>query len=195
MDFQTLKLRLTGTCPLILHNGHLADPTNEYVRQMKPLVKKRNKTDADYEDLKKLEWLGGLYTDEKGRISVPADMVLGAVIGGARKSKRGKQAEAAILCPEEDRFFPLLFDGQKQDRDSLYASGKHCDYRSVVIGKARTMRARPFFDAWSLIVKFKVDCTVINLDEVVSAMEAAGHVVGMGDYRPRYGRFSVERVN
>ena len=44
---ETLKIRLIGETPLMIHNNRLANPLNEYSRELKKLTKKRDKTDAD----------------------------------------------------------------------------------------------------------------------------------------------------
>lgn len=191
MGLQTLKIKLTGTRPLLMHNGQLADPTNKHTRAIKPIAGKRGKTEADYEELRKLEWLGGLYTDSKGRIAITEDMILGALIEGARKQKKGKQCESGVLCSEP--FFQLRHKGPV-DPLEMFESGKFCDYRGVVVGQARTMRARPRFDVWTADVSLLVDDSTVNVSDVMEAMTTAGRLIGMGDFRPRFGRFDVEKV-
>ena len=64
---KTMKIKITGIRPLILHNGLLADPTNPIVLQQKAITaKKAKKTDADNLELARLEWFGGLYLSEAG---------------------------------------------------------------------------------------------------------------------------------
>lgn len=191
MEQATLKLRLIGTRPLLMHNGQLADPTNPNTRAIKPVAKKREKTEADFEQLKKLEWIGGLYRDSEGRISLTEDMVLGAAIEGAKKVKKGKQMKAGLFSPKTH--FPLEFKGPK-DVLELYETGNFCDYRSVVIGQARTMRARPRFAEWSASIELVVETGVVNPNDVVEAFELAGRFIGLGDFRPRFGRFEVKKA-
>jgi hypothetical protein len=88
-------------------------------------------------------------------------------------------------------YFPLEYSGPL-DPLELFATGEFCDYRPVVIGQARTMRARPRFDHWGVIVELLVETSTINTREVIDALEIAGQVIGLGDFRPRYGRFSVD---
>jgi hypothetical protein len=38
-----------------------------------------------------------------------------------------------------------------------------------------------------------VDTRVIDIDDVQTAVENAGRLKGLGDYRPRYGRFEVAK--
>ncbi len=174
-----------------MHNGRLADPTNEFARGLKALTGQRNKTETTHGEIKKLEWLAGLYTDRQGRVAVTEDMVLGAGIKGAKSMKKGEAMKAAVLGAEP--FFPLEFDGPL-DLTELYETGRFIDYRGVVIQRARTMRARPRFDDWKLTVTLLVDEDAINPREVLAAYQYAGRLVGIGDFRPRFGRFEVELI-
>jgi hypothetical protein len=51
----TLKVQLRGASPMLLHNGRTANPLDKFARQLKAVSKKRNKTDADYEEMAKIE--------------------------------------------------------------------------------------------------------------------------------------------
>ena len=51
MVYQTLRFKFISVAPLLCHNGQLADPLNDLVRQMKKISGKREKTDADLEEL------------------------------------------------------------------------------------------------------------------------------------------------
>ncbi len=68
------------------------------------------------------------------------------------------------------------------------------DERSVVIQRARVLAWRPRFDEWS--VKFKIEIIdddnipVSTLNEILAH---AGMRKGIGDYRPRYGRYMVTK--
>jgi len=187
----TLKFRLTGIRPLLMHNARLSDPTDELVREIKVITGNRKKTEADLEQLKWLEWFGGLYLDEDGKIALPADVALAAVIEGARKRKEGKNAQAGIF--ETAPFFALKHDGSN-DPAELRGNKRFCDYRSVRNQQNRVMRARPIFRNWSVEVGFLVNPEVINPRAVAEAIEIAGERIGLGDYRPRYGRFTVEKL-
>jgi hypothetical protein len=189
MGLKTLHATLTGIRPLLLHNGQLADPTNEHTKALREVTSKRKKTDADHIEIKRLEWLGCLYRDEQGQVAVSEDMLLGCVSAGARAAKKGKQAQAALLGAQP--FFALKYKGPT-DLTELFNTGKFCDYRLVVIDRKRIMRARPRFNQWGLDAELLYDDSLLNRDDVVTALTVAGATVGMGDFRPRFGRFTVE---
>lgn len=188
---ETIRLRLTGTRALLMHNCRLADPRNPVARAIKELTRNRQKTDSTYEEIEKLEWLGSLYQDDEGRVVVTEDMILGAGINGAKKMKAGPAMKAAVLGTQP--FYPLIYDGPREALE-LYESGKFIDYRGVVVQRNRTMRARPRFNDWSVEAELMVDEEQINVKDVVRAYELAGRMHGLGDFRPRFGRFEVEQL-
>lgn len=134
-----------------------------------------------------------MYTDENGAPAVPVDWILAVLLAGAKKSKQGPLAKAGIFSGVED-FFPLDYDGPK-DIEALWAAEKYCDYRGVSVNRAKVMRARPVFPGWSLTFSVQYDPDTIDGDAIETALEKAGQLLGMGDYRPRFGRFVVKEVS
>jgi hypothetical protein len=51
------------------------------------------------------------------------------------------------------------------------------------------MRTRPMFRDWSVEVDCEVDGGLLNVETLQSIATDAGNMVGIGDHRPRYGRF------
>jgi hypothetical protein len=88
--YKLLSLTIVGTAPLVMHNGQTADPLNKYAKMLKAVSSKRKKTEADYEELARIEFFAGLYMDQN-EPAIPARLLEAAVVEGARKSKSGKQ--------------------------------------------------------------------------------------------------------
>ncbi len=130
-----------------------------------------------------------MYTDQ-GVPAVPVDWILATILGGAKKSKQGPLVKAGLFAGIE-AYFPLVFPGPKTI-DELWADGRFCDYRGVAVGQAKIMRARPIFPGWSLSFSLPYDPDTVDGTVVETALEKAGKLLGMGDYRPRFGRFEVE---
>lgn len=185
-----VKANLTGISPLMLHNGQLADPQNKWSREMKAVSGKRKKTDDDLAEMRRLEWFGGLVLDEKGRPCITGEMLIGAWRDGGRKLKLGKDVVAGVW-PECS--FPIEYEGPK-DMKKLYADERFVDVRGVKVGQSRVMRCRPIFRAWSVTIECEIDPEVIDVDPALQALEVAGARIGLGDFRPRFGRFLVERL-
>ena len=53
----TVQIRFQGVSPLLCHNGQTADPRNAYSKAIKAISGKRKKTDSDYDEMARLEWL------------------------------------------------------------------------------------------------------------------------------------------
>jgi hypothetical protein len=186
-----IRFKIEGAAPLLMHNGQLADPGNQWAKALKNVSSKRNKTDDDFAEMARTEWLGGLYLDESGAIAIPADVLLGCVLKGGKQFKLGPKINAGVFeIAEHTR---LDYDGPN-DLLKLYEAGTHTDSRLVVVQRNRIMRTRPIFRQWSLEVGLNVNTDVVDVSDVEKAIVRAGEVIGMGDYRPRYGRFLAERI-
>lgn len=188
MELNEIKYRLTGVFPLLMHNGQLADPMNKWAKELSKYAKGKSK---DLIEARRIEFLGSLYLDDKKRPCLTADMVYSCIIEGAKARKMGKAAKAAVV--EAAPTFALEYDGPK-DPIKLFEHGEFGDYRGVRVGNARVMRSRPIFRGWSAEIAVLLNDGLMSLDELDLAVERAGLACGLGDYRPRFGRFKAERL-
>ena len=189
MAWKTAKYKLTGDAPLMMHNGQLANPLNSFAKRLKQVSSKRKKTDADYEEMAHIEFLGGLYINGKGPY-LPAYNIQKTIINGARKVNEGKIAESSMYCGADA---PLEYDGPK-DAEGLW---KEEDFRSCLLVKvkqARIVRTRPIFADWGCTVELMYDAEQINESQLDRWMDLAGTTVGICEQRPTLGRFSAEKV-
>jgi len=70
------------------------------------------------------------------------------------------------------------------------------DARPARIQRARIMRHRPHLATWQLAFKMTVlDSDLMPLEVLNAILVKAGQAVGIGDYRPRFGRFVVTRFD
>jgi hypothetical protein len=191
MAYETLTVRIVGVAPILLNNPQKADPFNKFTRAMKEITAKgRKKTDSDLEALAKLEFLGGLYLDSKGQPAVPGESIEGMIRDGAKKSRAGKDAVCGIIS---DGVWPIEYDGPK-DPEKLWLDERFRDYRGCKVGQARVMRMRPRFNEWALTFKVSYQDEVVNRQALEKWLRDAGQLVGLCDFRPRFGRFEVESV-
>lgn len=186
MAYKQVDVEIRGVAPLLLHNGQLADPSNPYAKALKVETSKRNKTDDVYEEMTRIEWEGSLYL-RNGRIVIPGENLESLLSEAAKKMKKRKEFQAGLLI---DGDWPLGYKGPQNYKD-LWKAGKNFDRRRVRVGTNAVQRTRPRFDEWSLDFTVQYNAEVLNLDVVVEAIHFAGAYVGLGDYKPRYGRFEV----
>lgn len=188
---QRLAFRLTGTRPLIQHNERLANPLNEHTRKMAAISKKRGKTEADILDMARIEFEGGLYFDEKIGPYVMGLAIERALLDSAKREKLGQVFKAYVLC-EQDQI-PLQYEGPR-DIEKLWKA-KFYDQRMVKVQQTKVLRTRPQFPiGWMIEPIISYDENALDKAQMVRCMQRAGDSIGMGDFRPRFGRFSVELV-
>lgn len=187
---KSLTFRIIGESPLLLHNGRLSDPLDPFVRKIKAISANRAKKDADYEKMAKLEWEGGLYLLD-GKPCIPSEMIEAALIGkggAARKVKMGKQAAAGLFVPDHA---PIEYDGPT-DLKELYADKRFVHRAKVKVQANSVMRTRPVFLEWGAIITVCYNPDLINERDIIQWMQVAGEQIGIGDWRPKFGRFSAE---
>lgn len=198
---KTLTTTWTGIRPMVMHNGLLADPTNPYTRRIKEICSKGSKklTDADYEERDALEWLGGLYfkgygetmtPTGKAEIYMPSDNIERCIQLGAQKSRIGKDVAAAVFCSDSE--VPVEFEGPK-DLTKLQSDSRFILRKGVKVTTSRIIRIRPMLPTgWRLTFQLEFDESIINEKNLIKAMCDAGSLIGLGDWRPKFGRFTVE---
>lgn len=188
MAWQKSKFNLVGEAPLVMHDGQLANPLNPLVQQIKKVSGKRSKTPADLEQLAKLEFVGGLYWDEKLGVILPAEVIESCLNGGARKFKEGPLAKSGMFISEHSK---LLFDGP-QTPEELWEDESFRFQKLVVVQRARILRTRPIFENWSAVVEVNFNDNITDLEAIKKWFVTAGQIVGLCEWRPRYGRFDVD---
>jgi hypothetical protein len=182
-----VRITLEGTTSLLCHNARLANPLDPLVRQMKAISSKRKKTDDDLERLARLEFEGGLYFDDSGP-HVPGANIEKSIVEGARITRQGKQVERGLFITDDE--VPLIYSGPR-GVDELWADESRRSMMSVKVGTNRVMRCRPMFRTWKLEAHGEMDPAQLNLDVLEGIVTDAGAMVGLGDYRPRYGRYTA----
>lgn len=187
-----VTFRLTGTAPMLHHSSVLVDPMSEATRWLAAATSKRSKTIDDHVEVAWREWCGGLYSDTEGRVVLPGDNIYRALQEAGSRRKKQSTIKRAVFPAAPD--YLLEYDGPKGDKRKLYDDGRFTSRMAIAVNRVRVMRTRPIFRAWSAVVDFVVDTTEIDVDTVVAVMADAGRYIGVGDYRPRYGRFTAEVI-
>ena len=185
---EELKVKIVGIAPLLMHNGQTADPLNSFARELKAVSSKRKKSEDDYQEMARIEWHAGLYVDDDGYPCIPDTCIEAAIIDGAKKSKLGKHFKSSVFCEGN---FRVDYGGRKKAVD-LWGDDNYRDTRSVRVGQARVMRTRPIFRNWSAVITVMYDAELTDEANVLKALDDAGRQSGVGDFRPKFGRFEVQ---
>ena len=199
MKMNELRFKLTGMSALLMHSDKLVNALSDEAKNHARLIKanKTSKTDQGYRLIARSEWEAGMYFDETLGPYVPGQNLRKCLQQGAKMTKKGKDVARAAYVMEDK--VPLEYKGPR-DLDTMYASGKYMDVRSVKGGttSSRVMRCRPLFQEWSLSFSLLYNTGILQEDDIVLYMTNAGSFIGLGDYRPdlggMFGRFSVEKV-
>jgi hypothetical protein len=190
MKAETIRLRLTGTKRLIMHNGQLADPLHPISEELSRLTSKRAKTKSDHMEISRVEWNGGLWLD-LGKPCVPAEALMATFVEAAKTRRRAPQAEAGLVV---ESHAPLRFVGPT-DMDELWEDPSFRIRVGVNVRGARTMRTRPVFRDWSVDFTAHYLPSLLDGGEVRELYEIAGFMKGLGDWRPQNGTFEVDLID
>lgn len=177
-----------GTSPLLQHRYPMPDFAS---------LSKGGKKSTGAKDYSE-EWKDSLYVTKDGQIYQPAShfelSMTKAAAGFKVAGKRGKSykdlvAANMFIDPQE-----ILFGIQAPTELDLDADKQlYLDFRPVVIQRARVTRLRPAFKAgWRLDFTINVIDDELPSDILQDILVLAGKAVGVGDYRPKFGRFAVQ---
>lgn len=179
----TIQVEIQGISPLLQHRYIFKDEFEEKAKKRTGVI--------DYSN----EWVKSLYWNEEVGVYQPASHIEGALIkaavnfqipGKRKKTYKDLFKSAVFVGPD---VIPL---GIKGSPEELLKKGRLViDKRCVVVQKSRVERLRPRFDAWALKFQIEVHDDQIHPDAVREILEYAGRFCGIGDFRPRYGRFQV----
>ena len=195
MRMATLKVHVKGWAALMMHSDKMADPTSRWARLMKEHTSQRKKTDETHLAMMHLEFLAALYHDGKEPY-IPGINIEMSLVEAAKFQKLGKETKRSLLVQEERVHFEYAGKSKAKTAEDLWRSEEPSfrDVRGVVVSRSRVMRCRPIFRDWSAVFTVQFDADRMNLDEVQRIVKDAGHLVGLCDFRPRFGRFDVVNV-
>jgi len=168
---QSVKVKIRGVAPLLQNRFPMEKEDEEK-------AKRRDQKFDPKEDAEK-----ALYRNDEG-CYVPSTWIEAALRETAKEFKgKGKASlKATILAsvfvePEE---IPL----GKKSYDEI-------DRRPAVIQRQRIVKSRPRFNSWEIQFTINFDETRIKKETLKQILEESGKSKGIGDYRPKFGRFEV----
>lgn len=175
-----VEVTLEGICPMMFHAWNVES------------VESKGKAAKGSKEKKTDNIESYVYRDDKEHICIPGEYLRGAIIAASKfqQDPRSPRKSAADLFKAAVvSLTPLASLGSK-DWD-------YVDKRRVTIQRNAITRCRPAFkEGWK--AKFIL---LVNLPEYVSpqllnsTIQAAGKLIGLADFRPSFGRFSVIRFD
>lgn len=187
--WQDKYYQLKSVSSLLMHNGQMANPVNPLAKLMKQVSSKRAKTDADFEQMARIEFMASLYMRHDGPI-LPAENITAMLIKAAKKRREGPAATSGMFVLEHAR---LEYDGPRT-AEELWEDERFRHVALVNVQRARIARTRPIFEDWSATVKVTYEDQQVNVGQLNDWFVIAGDQIGIGDWRPRFGRFTVTEL-
>lgn len=145
------------------------------------------------------EWKEYLYVTPEGDIYQPATHIDSAMA----KAASGYKIQGARGKTYKDLFKGNVFTSPEtilhnvkapEILDTDTSKQLYLDVRPVVVQRARVIRVRPCFaPGWGLDFEITVIDDQIPVNVVNEVLTLAGRTVGIGDFRPRFGRFMVTK--
>lgn len=187
---KNFTMTVIGTAPLLMHNSQLSDEFNPVTLEMKKLTsKKTKKTEDDRWELRRLEHLGSLYFDPELGPYMPAQNIEACLAKAAGLTRNGQDVKRGIRITSDVN--PLVYKGPRETK-TLWKDPNHVHNASVKVGQARIIRTRPIFREWAFEANGIIDVNVIDVESLTQFAEKAGTLIGLGDWRPRFGTFNAE---
>jgi len=170
-----INVEITGIAPL-LQNRYQTENNGQNQSKAK------KKVYDPVEEAKKC-----LYKTSEGEIYQPAEHVYQSMVRASTDFKfEGKKSYKDLIQSRiliEPETIPLITEGEYE-----------IDTRPVVIQRARVLKWRPKFNKWKLKFQLTIlDDENISISVAKEILEKAGAAKGIGDYRPRFGRFMVTK--
>jgi hypothetical protein len=187
---KNLIVTLKSNGPMLMHSDKLVDTLSEAGKAHKILTSDRKfkATDEGKVAIAKSLYMGAFYLNHDGRIILPMLNIRKSLIEGARRFKLGKDIERTVVILDS----PILeYDGPT-DPEKLWDIPGFVDARTVVIGRSKVMAYRPVFHNWEVTFEAIVDDEMLDVADLKRCWETAGAIVGIGDFRPLFGRYNVE---
>lgn len=191
---QTLKFKLKGYDSLLVNNPQTSDPLNKYAKEMKNISGKRKKTDEDIIAMREIELRAKIYWDSEIGIYVPSTWIVAAIAGVSWSKAKIKKADIRSSVFPTAPKLKLNYSGMNTVKEPIDIV-KNAEFHNVVSikqGQVRVVKATPIFNGWSVDVEVDFDNTVLNEAELKSLIVQASTYGGYGDFRPTYGRATVE---
>ena len=168
---KTIKFTIEGISPMLMHRYPMEQD------QGKEAKRKGEQYDPIEEAQK------GLYQNEHGCF-VPSTWIEACLREAGKGFKKGKATYKAIIqsstfvSPDEIPMGLKTYDA--------------IDRRPAVVQRNRIVRSRPMFKpGWKISFEVEYDDNEIKAEVLTQILIEAGKTKGIGDYRPKFGRFKV----
>jgi hypothetical protein len=171
-----VECEITGTAPILFHRWSCEDVESKATASKNSKAKKTDNIEAY------------MYRNEAGEICVPTEYFRQSIIHAAkfRQDPRSPRKSAMDLFKAGVVAISDLNSTGATKEDFI-------DKRRVCIQRAGITRQRPAMDkGWRVVFQMQIQTPeYITPDLFMEVLTDAGRLVGVGDFRPSYGRYQV----
>lgn len=175
-----VQVEITGSCPIIFHKWSCEDVASKAAAKKGSKEKKSDNVESF------------IYRDEDGDICLPGEYLRMAMCYSAKFKQDPRSPRKSAFDLFKAAIVPLTelakINGGTKQWDFI-------DQRRVVIQRNSITRMRPaFLKGWSAEIDL-----LVNVPEYVDyalfseVLSTAGRLIGVGDFRPSYGRFDISK--
>ncbi len=173
-----VEVTIEGTAPILFHRWNCESVEG---KSKAPKGSKEKKTD-DVESY--------VYRNADGELCIPGEYLRGAIVGASKfqQDPRSPRKSAADLFKATVVSLTELASLGTKDWDYM-------DKRRVCIQRNAITRSRPAMsEGWKGTFTLLVNLPeYVNPQLLNSTIQAAGKLIGLGDFRPSFGRFVVTK--
>lgn len=201
---KTMIVKFTGIRPMVMSNPQTVQISNSYATESRRLggLLKNARKKQDENKLVELEqsqmrndWEASAYWDDKEKkFFLPDTVILACIRAGAAASKKGKDIERAVIVSETQAYIETSVSHRTMEaayKDNAFKLSGPCKIppkTGALIWKCRCMMPT----GWSLTFTLEYDEDIVAMKSLEQALEMAGRLCGIGGWRPKFGRFTVE---
>lgn len=200
---KTLRVQYIGIRPLIMSNPQTIDIANRFAvasRALNTALKSaRKKGDEDKllelaAAQKKNDFMASAYFDDKGGFFIPDSVIMASIKSAAQSMRKGKDIDRAVLMEETEAYVkdvpnaPTLEDAFADTRFHLKTPCKVPPKTGALFMKLRCVMPT----GWRVEFTLSFDSDVLAEKTLKDILNTAGGFVGIGSWRPKFGRFTVE---
>jgi hypothetical protein len=133
---------------------------------------------------------GALLPFQGNQIVMPGINLEALLVKGAKRSRWGTDFKTAVMVPNDYRIRHNL---EHLPLAKLIDTPDFVDSRLVIVQRNRVTRTRPRLARWSIAFDINYMPSVVNASQIEKALEDCSLYVGVGDYTPRFGKFTVTK--
>ena len=176
----TVRIEIIGACPIIFHKWSCEDVAAKAAAKKGSKEKKSDNVECF------------IYRDEDGHICLPGEYLRMAMIYAAKFKQDPRSPRKSAFDLFKAGIVPLTEQAKINGGTKVW---DFIDQRRVVIQRNAITRMRPaFLKGWSAEIDMSVLLPeYIDYQLFSEVLEMAGRLIGVGDFRPTYGRYNVSK--